>query len=162
MNSYIPLPFSPINDQRQCSNLLLTQDIVDKPGHLNTDWLLNNKWALCLVESASHFDKSDADKISHALKIIGCEKCFAVATEHLDNFPHCFQLSATSEGLLDFSDECGHLNFVIVPKNRSFAILCTVYDYFIVAGNLEFVNCAVGGDMKAARAKFNEVTPNDW
>ena len=49
-----------------------------------------------------------------------------------------------------------HTNFALIPADRSNVILCTVYDYFLVAGPVEFVKTAVGGNIKAAWDSFEE------
>ena len=142
---------------------LVIQDIIDSPGHLKVDWLINNKWIAVPVESASHFNIIDAEVISHALQTINCEYCFAIATEPFANFPRHFQVSTTSEALLNFSKQCSHFNFVLIPEDLSFAILCTVYDYYIVTGSSKFVKQAVGGSLEVAQTKFNEfASDNCW
>lgn len=156
MNSQIPLQLTPITDPEEVQRLeSLIQDIVDKPDHLDINWLINRGWVAVPVESASHFSESDAEKLSQAIQSISCEKCFAIATEPLMNFHHCFQVPTTSEGLLDFSWTCSHFNFVLVSEDKSFAVLCTISDYFIIAGTLEFVKHAVSGNIEAARSEFN-------
>jgi hypothetical protein len=47
-------------------------------------------------------------------------------------------------------------NFVLILADRSLVILCTVYDYYLVAGPAEFVRPAVGGDIEAAWRDFEE------
>jgi hypothetical protein len=49
-----------------------------------------------------------------------------------------------------------------MPTDRSVVILCTVYDYFLVAGPAEFVAKAVGGDIEAAWKEFEEVSDPCW
>ncbi|HXD91556.1 MAG TPA: hypothetical protein VNU00_10915, partial [Candidatus Binataceae bacterium] len=71
-------------------------------------------------------------------------------------FPNCFLVPTTERGLLDFSWECSHFNFVLMPSDRSATVLCTVYDYFLVAGPQHFVTLALGGAIEAARKEFDE------
>jgi hypothetical protein len=163
MTSQNYLQLTPITDPKEVHRLeFMLQDIIDYPGHIKVDWLIKNEWVAVPVESASHFNKSDAEAISHALQTINCKYCFAVATEPLANFTRCFQVPTTSKSLLAFSWECSHFNFVLIPEHRSFAILCTVYDYYIVAGSTKFVKQAVGGNIETARAKFNEFASDEF
>lgn len=83
MNSQIPLQLIPITDPEEVQRLeYLIQDIIDKPGHLNINWLINK---------GGHFDESDAETILQAIQAIGCENCFAVATEPLMDFLIVFE-----------------------------------------------------------------------
>jgi hypothetical protein len=145
----------PITDSVIVQRLeLMIEDLVDKPGDLNTDWICKMKWITVPVESASHFDENQAVMLSEALQNIGCKKCFAVAVEPLKNFPHCFNVNTTKGSLLEFSDKCSHFNFILLPEDKSFVILCTVYDYFVISGSLKFVKQAVGGNIDSARMQF--------
>jgi hypothetical protein len=44
----------------------------------------------------------------------------------------------------------------------SFAILCTVYDYYVVAGSSKFVEQVVGGSIEVARTRFNKFASDDF
>jgi hypothetical protein len=152
-----------IFDPKKINRLdLMIQDIIDSPGNFKVDWLIHNKWIAVPVESASHFNRSDTEIISHALQTINCAYCFAIATEPLANFNRYFQVSTTSEGLLTFSKQCSHFNFVLIPEDLSFAILCTVYDYYVVAGSSKFVEQVVGGSIEVARTRFNKFASDDF
>jgi hypothetical protein len=60
----------------------------------------------------------------------------------------------SKEGLLDFDYQCALFNFALFSENISFVILCTVADYYLVAGQAEFVTRAVGKSLQAARRDF--------
>jgi hypothetical protein len=87
------------------------------------------------------------------------QKRHAVATEPLNvDIPSCLLVNTSEEGLLAFSRECGVFNFSLLPADKSLVILCTVYDYYLVAGPFEFVACAVAGDINVAWTKFKEIS----
>lgn len=136
--------------------------LVEKPWHLNPDWIANKKWIAVPMEKGRHFEEEEAKTISHALLFFGYTECFAIATEPMGDYPHCYLVPPTKEGLLDFSKECAGLNFILVPENMSFAILCTSENYNIFAGPSDFVEKAIGTNIAAARAKFREVASDEW
>jgi hypothetical protein len=128
--------------------------MVEPPAHLNTKWLKQNNWVAVPVESGSHFDDEDARLLAHAMESAGIHSCFALATEPLQNFPVCFEVKATKEGLIAFSHECAHFNFILISESQSCAVLCTVYDYFLVSGMPEFVELALGCTIVTSRERF--------
>jgi len=132
----------------------LIKPMLEPPGHLNTNWLKQNNWIAVPVESGSHFDDDDARLLAQAMQSAGFSSCLAVATELLEHFPPCFNVETTKEGLMVFGHECAHFNFVLTPASPSFAVLCTVFDYFVVSGSFAFVESALGCSLEAARARF--------
>lgn len=136
----------------------LKEGIVEEPAQLNLGWLTKNNLIVVPRESACHFDDEYAGALSIALREEGCECIYALATEPLENNPICYSVDVSKEGLLAFSDECGLFNFALIPSDRSFAILCTVYDYFLIAGSANFVRSAVSGDIEYAWREFEELS----
>jgi hypothetical protein len=134
----------------------LAQPLLESPGDLSLQWLAANKWCAVPVESASHFDERDVQLLAEAIKGMKSSVCFGVVAERLENFPHAFQVEVSKEGLLAFSRECAHFNFVLLPSLLSFAVLCTVFDYFIVAGPEPFVESALGCSIAEAQARFRQ------
>jgi len=153
----------PITDPDEVQRIQsLIEDVIDKPGHFKMERLVNKGWVVVPVESHSHFNEIGAEQLSQAMRSSGYEECFAIATEPLLDFPACFRVNTSKEGLMDFSWKCSHFNFVLIPEDRGVGVLCTVYDYFLVGGKGEFVRKAVGGSIKAAREEFNELASDDW
>jgi hypothetical protein len=120
------------------------------------------RWIVVPVESGSHFDDNDAQTIAEACQLVRCGECLAVATESLEEKRLCYRIQMTKSGLLAFSHECGHFNYLVFPDNVSFAILCTVKDYYLVAGSTDFVTKAVGNNVEAARSEFVEFARNEF
>lgn len=149
----------PITDEYEVKTLArLKEGVVEEARHLNPDWLAKNDRIVVPRESACHFDERYARALSIALREEGYERVFALATEPLEINPVCYSVDVSKEGLLAFSHECAHFNFALIPANRSGAILCTVYEYFLIAGSANFVRQAVGGDVEAAWREFEEVS----
>jgi hypothetical protein len=133
-----------------------TKEILESSFHFKTEWLALNDWIAVPVESALHFDTTDAENIARALNNFGHTNFLAVATEDLGNFPRFFRVDANTQDILTFNRTCSFLNFLLFPDSRSFGILCTVYDYFIIAGTTEFVECALNSSIETARLNFEE------
>jgi hypothetical protein len=144
--------------KRLCS---ITHDVVDPPGDFKLEWLSRNCWAAVPVEGAMHFNKQDAHHLSQAMRMAGFKECLAIATEPLENFPLCYRVATSAEGLLDFSRVCCALYFVLMPETRNFGVLCTPEDYYIVAGPRSFVTIALGSAIEDSRKSFAEFAINE-
>ena len=140
--------------------------LVEEPAHLNMNWVAGERWTVVPVESRGHFRDADARCLSQAFSAIHCGQVFALATEDLTEVSVSgekigvlrpdFLVETSEQGLLEFSAACAPFNFVLVPGNRAVVVLCTVYDYYLVAGPADFVRLGVGGDTAAAWLRFEE------
>jgi hypothetical protein len=149
----------PITDTVQIESALsLVANVIEGPHHLNLSFLRSRNWAVVPVESGSHFIPEDAELLSRALHSIECSECLAIATELLKNIDICYWVPTSKEGLLDFDYQCALFNFALLSENISFVILCTVADYYLVAGQADFVTRAVGKSLQAARRDFLKFT----
>lgn len=146
-----------ISDPKMIKHLdSLKVEITEKTYLVRIDWLSKQERIAVLLESAMHLDEKYSADFAEAMKASGHDVCYAVATEELEGVVRLWEVSATSEGLLEFSNETSMYNFALLPKDGSFVILCTVDDYIIVAGERAFVEKACGGDIAAARATFRK------
>lgn len=132
----------------------LAAEITEKTYLVKKDWLSKHAHIAVVVESAMHLNEKYAADFAEAIKAAGHDVCCAVATEELEGVVRYWEVPATQEGLLEFSDATSMFNFALFPENGSFVILCTVDDYIIIAGERGFVEKACGGDIPAARAAF--------
>ncbi len=157
----------PIRDSAELSVIeALKVGMVKEPVHLCLSWLRSNHWVVVPVESASHFDREQTERLSAGFAAVNCPTVFAIATEDIGHvsgpkqpgFPDTsgYSLDTSPQGLWEFSELCSHFNFVLIPADRSAAVLCTVNDYYLVAGPSAFVKPAVGGDIEAAWVQFRE------
>ena len=65
--------------------------------------------------------------------------------------------AAISESdLLALSKEYSHFNFLLLPADNPFEVLCTVYDYFLLSGTVAFVERAAGRSVDEAREAFRQ------
>lgn len=128
--------------------------IVNDSKYINSEWIKSGKYTAVPVESAGHFDESDATRLADALQVAGYNEIFAIATEPLGDVPHCYKVTVSKEGLVKFSHVCSPFNFLLIPEDPKLAVLCTVYDYFLVAGPQAFVEAVVGKGIDSAREEF--------
>lgn len=116
--------------------------------------LAARKWVAVPVESALHFDEADAKCLSVAILAIREENLVGILVEEARAEPPSVDVSATKDGLMKFSEERSLFSYMLVPRSRRFAVLCTVHDYYIVAGDRDFVEHAIGEGAVAASMAF--------
>lgn len=151
-----------IGDSDRVSELeALKTQILDSAGKLNKNKIAASGWCAVPVESACHFNARDAHLLARAIAKVGISTCIAAAAEPLTEFPSYFEVEASNEGLLEFSKECAHFNFILTSTSLTFAVNCTVDDYFIVSGPEEFVRYALDCTIAEARARFRKFADDD-
>jgi len=152
-----------ITDRAALSDLkTLIADLVDEPANLQLSWLDAKDWIVAPLESASHFNEELAERLSEAFQLVECSQIFAIATEPLGEFPEGFLVDTSKEGLLSFHNKCCHFQFALMPGDRSQIVVCTAYDYLLIAGTEEIVACSVGGNVDAAWREFRKAATDPW
>jgi hypothetical protein len=136
--------------------------LVAGPWDLDTEQIARAGWVAVPAEKGRHVEEEEAPALARAMRDAGHEYVYAVATEPMGEHPSAYRVGATAAGLLKFSDECFGLNFVLVPADASFAVLCTTEDYNLYAGPADFVRRALGTEIEAARAAFREYASHEW
>ena len=140
----------------------IVRKAVENSTLLSSEWLKNKGYTVVPVESACHFDEDDAENIANAMTAIGYSGCLATPTEKLDNIPPLIEVHASQAGLMEFSRQYGHYNMCLTTQDEAFLILCTVNDYFLVAGAKVFIEKAVGCTIEEAFERFYETAEDDW
>jgi len=130
-------------------------------GNFRPEYLREHDWVVVPVESGLHFSEDDCRNISAAAKQSGTLSVCGVFMKDLSNVPGLIQIECTVKGLLTFSHQYGHFGYLLVPEQYKFAILCTLDDYYLVAGPWKFVQLAVGKAIPQAREDF-EVFAGDY
>lgn len=115
----------------------------------------NKGWKIIPVESAHHFDDADISNVCSALQNIGVMECWAALAENISSVPN-YEVIIGEKELYNFSKKCSHFCFLLIDSKERFLILCTVYDYFIVAGNEEFVETCIGCSLDEGKKRFVE------
>ena len=148
----------PITDPiraEQAASLL--DGIAERPEDLRLDWIARHGWTAVPVEGSMHFDERGSELLSGAMNEAGHVTCLGVITDLLpEGETRCYRVSTSTEGLLAFSRECSHFNCALIPISRQFVVLCTVDDYYLVAGPRAFVTRAIGSTIETARKTFLE------
>ena len=140
----------------------LIGEVVERPNHLSLDWLDLNAWSAVPTESANYFAQKTAQRIAYAGSALGETECYAVATEAVQNTPLAYRLSLTTEALVEFGESAYPVLYVLLPRSRKFAILCTP-DYHLVAGPRSFVVDALGMSLGEARSRYAALfTSKKW
>jgi len=123
-------------------------------GHLSRKVLAARAWIAVPVESGCHFTPADAERMAHAMREDGLETCIAMLTETLVGIEPMVAVPTTVEGLLEFSWLYGHFGWVLGATSPTWAVLCTVEDYYVIAGPKSFVMRALGESVDAGRTAF--------
>jgi hypothetical protein len=132
------------------------EGLVDDGAIFRPEAVREHRWAVVPVESALHFDHNDATRLAEAIGRV-TEEVYAVAVEGLQNVEAAYRVRATPEGLMSFSSECGLFGYVLLPPESGlFAVLCSVADYYLVAGPVPFVEEAIGANVAVAIHSFDE------
>jgi hypothetical protein len=135
--------------------LLLRGRLLAGPEMFRSKLLRDKGWSVVPVESASHFNSQDVRRLSSAIRSLGFVDCLAIIADEVTEGPMVYRVPITEDGLASFSQECLGLNALLVPQDEAFAVLCTVDDYYLVAGQRNFVAAATGGDISKAREAFS-------
>lgn len=128
----------------------------------NRRTLQDRGWVVVPVQSGFHFDTGDAERLSAALAPVTTE-VHAVLAEALRHATPGYVFPPTPHGFSQFSAECGLFAYLITSLHlrTEFAILCTVDDYYLVAGKAPIVTAAVGGSLDDAFDSFDEFTSDE-
>jgi len=132
----------------------LIADVVEDPGNFKAEWLKERHWTVVPVDSCDHFNETDIRRLAAAFRQSGHRECLAVATEPLQNTPLCYKLPTTEAGLREFNQAAWAFFFILIPEDRSCAVLCTKNDYYLVGGPATFVSMALNAGIVEARAAF--------
>ena len=133
---------------------MLILDVIDDPGNFKPAWTSGHDWAVVPVESADHFGETDVKRLAAAFRKAGHNELLAVATEPLENTPVCYRVPTTEEGLRELNEAIRNFFFILIPEDRSCAVLCTKDDYYLVGGPLPLVVLALSISITEARADF--------
>lgn len=135
--------------------LSLMNDIIESGVYIRGDWIGKHGWIAVPVVKDSHVSVRQAEWLISAARLAGEDSVFAVATGDNESLP-VYRVGMNHEELEGFSKECSIYTYLLVPETMSFAMLCTIEDYNIIAGPAEFVRSALGCSISTARASFRD------
>jgi hypothetical protein len=132
----------------------LVADLIEDSGNFRADWLSENHWTVVPVESADHFLETDIELLASAFRKAGHEHLLALETERTENICTCYKLPTTLEGFGQLNEALRDFSFILMPEDRSCAVLCTKDDYYLVGGPLPFVILGLNVSISEARDAF--------
>lgn len=148
-----------VTDKNEVQRFLdLVEPIVCKPNQLSLTWLRKNSWIA--VPVADTLNPMDAEWIATASSDLGSTLGYAVSLDS-NMAVETYRVPLNQESLLNFSAKVSLLNFVLVPADLSFAILLEAGNYFLVAGNKQFVRTAIGCSFSTAQTMFLDYVNDD-
>ncbi|MCP4600001.1 MAG: hypothetical protein GY847_05590 [Proteobacteria bacterium] len=131
----------------------LLTGLLSRPYELSTDWLRRHHWAAVPVPAP--INDKDAEWISEAARRMGIQECVALTAEG-KIIPECSKIPMNQYEIFHFWMKHSSRCFLLMPKDREFAILHEANEFFIVAGPRDFVRSAVGCSLPTARIMFRE------
>ncbi len=145
----------PVDDPGMIASLRsLVADIVEEEIHISRKWIESNHWAVVPIESGTYLSQLADEWLTEAAAMLECKYLWAIPTE-LEAVDH-YRVPVHRAGITSFRRECNVFHYVLVPENRSFAVLYTKEDYVLIAGPAEFVRHALGASIEASRREFLE------
>lgn len=130
------------------------QAVADGPADLSPDWLGIGGRVAIAEESGRLLEVDQCARLEDALHAVGIRRLVAVSNEPLLASEMVYELDATREDLVAFSEEFSGVNALLVPaESLDVAILCTVDDFHLVAGSTDFVR-RYAGDLVTIRREF--------
>ena len=114
------------------------------------------------LESGLHFNEEQARRISKALASAGVERLWVVEAEGRGVERLAFDIAATPADLLEISREFMSIPVLLVDQGSSGAVLlCTIEDYILVSGGVDFVLELVG-DLDSAEETYRDFVKSQF
>lgn len=96
-------------------------------------------WTAVPVESSSHFDLEFQTRLQQVMSERGTQNIFAVLIETPETKPAAYKIPTTLDGIEEFHLTCAASNCALFAEDLDWVIVCTVDEYFILAGQESFV-----------------------
>lgn len=155
--------FRTVTDQKLIDRLETSIALlVEGPWHLRAEQLRQRSWVAMPVAKGRHIEPEDAERLAAVIQRETSAPCYALATEPAGGQPRCYEVVASMDGLLKFSQECAGLNFILIPLDLAFVLLFTSEDYNVYAGPRQFVEAVLGTSSPEARAAFLQYADDPW
>jgi hypothetical protein len=138
------------------SLLRVAAGIASGAGRIEEEWLRATGSVVLPQESGLHFNGEQCGQLALAFAAVGVSRLMALPLEEEDGFD-LYRLQSTVPDLRDFSFECGSIRYLLIADGgpTRVAIVCTIDDFFLVAGPCRFVR-TFANDLEAAERDFME------
>lgn len=151
----------PVRDRELIDRMRqLAAGVVVGTGDVSREWVLKKHWVVVPVESDDHFSGATVARIAASCRD-GKDQCFALITEEVYNIDSCFLVPCEEAALEELNNALALFPFVLLPQERSWCIVCTKEDYYLVAGPSGFVETVVGMSIADAQAAYRR-TNGSW
>jgi len=131
------------------------EKMVDNPLSINKEFLRKNNWKVFIEESASHFNRKDARKISLAMRKYNVNQCYVIETDLESNPPKFILLENSIENILKLNFEFQLQGLALVSDTFQHLVLSTIEDFIVIAGEDYFIKL-IGKNSKKMEKKFQE------
>ena len=91
-------------------------------------------WIAIPVGSGSHFELEFQARLQQVISERGTQSIFAILIETPETKPVAYKIPTTLDGIEEFRLVCGSLNCALFAEDLDWVIVCTVNDYYILAG----------------------------
>ena len=115
-------------------------------------------WIAVPIES--NFDLEFELRLQRMMSERGTQNLFAVLIETPETKPVAYKIPTTLDGIDEFNLECGALNCALFAEDLDWVMVCTVDEYYIVAGQESFVSKLVLPGADRAFAEFEVYIEN--
>ncbi len=144
-----------VTDQNQIARYrALISEMIEDQVQFKTQWLSRKGWKVVPTENGMHFTHEDLTTIVSALHQAGFQKCFALASEDLNPFPSCYELSINQEDFEEYNRTCGPFWFLVTDESLSWAISCN-NAYNLYAANPPLLEKLLNKSITKAREEFS-------
>jgi hypothetical protein len=135
----------------------------DKDGIEEIAIVKQPEWIAVPVESNGHFDLEFQVRLQQTISEQGSQNIFAILIETPETEPVAYKIPNTREGIAEFNLVCGALNCALFTQELNWVIICTVDDYYIVAGQEPLVFQLLLANQDRAFAEFEVYVKNiNW
>ncbi len=138
-------------------------EVVQGKAHLCPAWIKQNEWAVTPVERwlamgmnlpQVHLMEDQIEWLVEAARKLGCHTCHAIPVPPSPAQHPSFRFPMTWDALFEFSTQCANVNYLLIPNDSAFVLLCSPDGYLVLAGPAAFVHDAVRKDIYDARSYF--------
>lgn len=115
-------------------------------------------WIAVPIES--NFDLEFEVRLQQMLSEQGTQSIFAVLIETPETKPVAYKIPTTLDGIDEFHLVCGASNCALFAEDLDWVVVCTIDDYYIVAGREPIVLQLLGTSRDRAFANFEAYIEN--
>ncbi|MBS1912967.1 MAG: hypothetical protein JST22_13355 [Bacteroidetes bacterium] len=137
-------------------------EVVDGSAQLSIQWIVQRNWTVAPVgtwvdagsDRWAHFLERDAERIVRAISLRYNRALYSIPT-HGGSPESVRTLTCETDAFVQFGIATRGKSYLLVPDDFSFAVLCSRYNYNLIAGPYSFVYSCLGTTFMAAHIDFH-------